>query len=234
MALTRIIVGSLVIAAEIVIGLLLPIFVLQYAGVDPRTIRGTKIAPGLGIDLNPLSVLPPGVPPPDLTKVILLVTVPFLGNGVASYFLVPLSIAMGRRPVLLVSALAAYLGALWAGLSADLNTHIAARVISGLGAGAAEALLPLIVSDLVFIHQRNTAMSAIVASQGVFVIGLGIAGPYIAANYDWRWVYFITSGLGFVAWILLIVFLPETRWKRSKAELGEFAPRGLLKTLPSR
>src|SRR5690606_18288299 len=36
----------------------------------------------------------------------------------------------------------------------------------------------------------------------------------------WRWLYFITSGLGILAWIALIVALPETRWKRSREELS--------------
>lgn len=222
MALTHTIVGSIALAAEVVIGSLLPIFVLQYAGLDPRTIQDVKLPAGQGINLNPLDVLPFGAPDPDLSKIILIATVPFLGNGVASYFLVPLSIAMGRRPVLLVSALTACLGGLWAGLSADLDSHIVARAVSGLGAGAVDALLPLIVSDLVFIHERNKAMSTIFASRAVFITALGAAAPYIAANYDWRWIYFITSGLGLAAWILLIAFLPETRWKRSKAELCEF------------
>lgn len=52
------------------------------------------------------------------------------------------------------------------------------------------------------------------------IIALGIAAPYIAANHTWRWLYYITSGFGILAWLLLIVGLPETRWNRSKEELG--------------
>lgn len=91
----------------------------------------------------------------------------------------------------------------------------------GLGAGAVEALIPLIVQDMVFIHQRNKAMSAVVSSQGIIIIGLGVAAPWVSANYTWRWLYYITSGLGIVAWAILIGFLPETRWTRSQEELSK-------------
>lgn len=72
-----------------------------------------------------------------------------------------------------------------------------------------------------FIHQRNKAMAAIVSSQGVVITALGTVTPYIASNYDWRWIYYITSGFGIAAWLLLIVFLPETRWPRSQEELSK-------------
>lgn len=95
----------------------------------------------------------------------MLATIPLLTNGIASYLLVPLSIAVGRRPVLLVTAVLAWAGGLWAGLSRGLDSHLAARAVMGLGAGAVEALIPLVVQDMVFVHQRNRAQAAIIASQ---------------------------------------------------------------------
>lgn len=161
-------VGSLALSAEIIIGSLIPIFLLEYAGVDPRTIKDINFVAasgGRGTQLNPLAVIPAGVVPPSLQKVSMLATIPLVTNGIASYFLVPLSIAIGRRPVLLLTAVLAWSGGLWAGLSTSLNSHLAARALMGLGAGAVEALIPLIVQDMVFIHQRNKAQSAIVSSQ---------------------------------------------------------------------
>lgn len=68
-------------------------------------------------------------------------------------------------------------------------------------------------------------------SQGVIIIGLGIAAPYISANYDWRYLYFATSGAGIVAWLLLIALLPETRWTRSNEALGTL-PRVASRLVP--
>ncbi|KAK6082313.1 major facilitator superfamily transporter [Seiridium cupressi] len=214
--------GSLALSAEVIIGALIPVFLLEYSGVDPRILNDVDfVANSHGsINFNPLAVVPPGVVPADLGQVSLLATIPLLANGIASYFLVPLSIAIGRRPVLLLTGACAWIGGLWAGLSTSLESHMAARALQGLGAGAVEALIPLIVQDIMFIHQRNKAMSAVVSSQGIIIIGLGIAAPYVAANFTWRILYFVTSGFGILAWGLMIAFLPETRWKRGKEELS--------------
>ncbi|KAI5928650.1 major facilitator superfamily transporter [Camillea tinctor] len=215
--------GALSLAAEIAVASQLPVFLLEYSGVDPAKVLSTtdfkaKLSGKEG--LNPLDVIPEGVKPASLAQVSLLATIPLLSNGIASYFLVPLSIAVGRRPVLLLTATFSWAGGFWAGFSQTLESHLAARVIHGLGAGAVEALLPLIAQDIVFIHQRNKALSAIVASQGPIIIATGVAGPYLAANFTWRWIYWFTSILGIVAWILIILFVPETRWERSKEELA--------------
>ncbi len=221
--LTRLQVGSLALSAEIIIGSLIPVFLLFYSGVDVRILNTADfktISGGSASGVNPFAIIPPGVMPADIGKISTLATIPLLTNGIASYFLVPLSIAVGRRPILLIAGTCAWAGGLWAGLSTSLDEHLIARAIQGLGAGAVEALIPLIIQDMVFIHQRNKAMSTIVSTQGIIITALGIVAPYIASNYDWRWLYYITAGLGFVAWLLILFFVPETRWMRSKEELS--------------
>ncbi|KAK8112065.1 major facilitator superfamily transporter [Apiospora kogelbergensis] len=192
--------GALSLSAEVAIAGLLPVFLLEYSGVDP-----TKVLkdPNFKSDpANPLSIVPEGVTPFPL------------------YFLIPLSIAIGRRPVLIFTATCSWAGGFWAGSSTSLQAHIAARILHGLGSGAVEALLPLIVQDMVFLHQRNRAMSAVIASQGPLIVLVGTLAPYISANSTWRWIYWSTSILGVVAWIMLIVFVPETRKTRSARELA--------------
>ncbi|EFQ34331.1 major facilitator superfamily transporter [Colletotrichum graminicola] len=215
--------GALALSAEIVIGGLLPVFILEYSGVDPRILNSIDFkaqSGGSGLNINPLSVVPPGVVPASLEEVSMLATIPLIANGIASYFLVPTSIWIGRRPVLIFAATAAWAGGLFAAFSTSLHQHLIARAIMGLGAGAVEALIPLIVQDLVFIHQRNKAMSAVISSQGIIIIALGVLAPWISSNYTWRWMYYITSGLGIVAWGVVIAFVPETRWTRSQEELS--------------
>lgn len=213
--------GALALAGEAIIGALVPVFALEYAGVDPKILAQldiTKLNPGV-VDLNPLRSLS-GLGGPPLYQVALLSSLPLLVNGLSSYFLVPLSIAIGRRPVLLFSGLMAWVGGLWAGFSTSLTSHLAARCLQGLGAGAVEALIPLIVQDMMFIHERNTAISSIAASQGLVIVGLGIASPVIVVRLSWRYIYYITSGAASAAWIMTILFVPETRWTRSADELA--------------
>jgi len=141
---------------------LLPVFILEYSGVDPKAVLPTA---DLKDHPSPLAVVPKGVVPVDLYKVTLLSTLPSLSNCVVSYLLVPLSLAIGRRPVLLVAAMCSWIGGFWAGYSTTLQTHLYARVLHGIGTATAEGLLPLIMQDFVFIHQRNRAIAAILACQ---------------------------------------------------------------------
>lgn len=219
--------GALALSAEAIVGALVPIFVLEYAGIDPKILGS--------LDLSALSVTTPGGKPadplqllnnlggPPLVKVNLISTLPTLVNGIASYFLVPFSIAYGRRPVLLFAGLMAWAGGLWAGFSTSLDSHIAARVFQGFGAGAVEALIPLVLQDMLFIHQRNKAFSLVGAGQGIFIVAIGVTSPIIVVQLSWRWIYYITSGLGILAWLGMIFLVPETRWERSRESLGKFS-----------
>lgn len=169
--------GALALASEFIIGALVPVFVLEYSGLDPKILGDLDLSllgPPGSINLNPFELLS-GLGGPPLWRVSLLSSLPLLMNGIASYLLVPLSIAVGRRPVLLFVGVMAWAGGLWASFSKSLASHLAARAFQGLGAGAVEALIPLIVQDMMFIHQRNKAFSLIGAAQGLFIVSLGIA-----------------------------------------------------------
>ncbi|KAK2067333.1 hypothetical protein P8C59_001084 [Phyllachora maydis] len=214
--------GALALSAEAIIGAMVPVFVLEYTGIDPRLLGSIDInalAPAGTINLDPLQILA-GLGGPPIWKVSLLSSAPLLVNGIASYVLVPLSIAVGRRPVLLFAGLLAWLGGFWAGLSHDLDSHLAARCLQGFGAGAVEALIPLIIQDMMFINQRNKAFASIVASQGFIIVGLGIASPLIVVDLSWRYLYWITSGIAVAAWFGCILAVPETRWIRTPDELA--------------
>lgn len=169
-------VGALAQASESIIGALIPVFILEYAGLDPKLLVDfdfSQFAPPGEVNLNPLQAFADLGGPP-LFRVAMLAALPLLVNGLASYLLVPLSIAVGRRPVLLLAGILAWSGGLWAGFSQSLESHLAARCFQGLGAGAVDALIPLIVQDFMFIHKRNKAIASISASQGLIIVSLGI------------------------------------------------------------
>lgn len=205
-------------AAEIAVAGLTPVFLLEYSGVDAAAVLKTA---DLKNNPNPLALVPADAPTQvSLSQIALLATIPMLSNGVATYLLVPLSMGIGRRPILMLTATLAWISGFWAGGSQSLTQHIAARVFHGLGSGTVEALIPLIIQDFTFLHQRNKAIAAIFAAQGPMIVLFGILGPWISVNYTWRYVYFITSAIGILAWAGLILFVPETRVVRSKEELS--------------
>lgn len=101
---------------------------------------GTLIASGVGAVL-PVIQEDYGQTP----KINDLVTYPSLFMGLGNVIAVPVSHAVGRRPVYLVSNLIFVLACVWAAYSKSLNSHIAARDVISLAAGQAEALCPIIV-----------------------------------------------------------------------------------------
>jgi MFS family permease len=74
-----------------------------------------------------------------------LMTYPTLFMGIGNIIAMPLAMAIGRRPVLLASALILTLGSIWCASSQSLSSHIAGRNILSLAAGQSEALCPLII-----------------------------------------------------------------------------------------
>lgn len=54
--------------------------------------------------------------------------------------------------------------------------------------------------------------------------------PVIVARLSWRYIYWITAGVGIFAWGLLVAFVPETRYFRSDAELGMYILRDYHKS----
>ena len=80
-------VGSLALSAEIIIGSLIPLFLLFYSGVDVRILNTADfqaISGGSATGVNPFAIIPQGVIPADIEKVSMLATVPLLTNGIAS------------------------------------------------------------------------------------------------------------------------------------------------------
>jgi MFS family permease len=205
-------------SAELILGAMLPVFDLQYAGFDPKIILLNLQLPAGSNGLAMLREL--GGPP--IWRIYLLASLPVIMMGITNFFFVPLAISVGRRPVILASGLIAMGGAIWAGHSTSLDSHLAARSIQAIGAGTVESLLPFIIQDMVFYHQRNMAISSVFACQGLIIVSLGIAAPYVIIYLSWRWLYFITAIAGGVFWVGLFFLLPETRYHRSSAEMSKY------------
>lgn len=162
--------GAMAAAAELILGAMLPVFVLEYAGMDPKILKVLSENGGLPKGSDPLQYLSELPNAPPVWHVYLLGSLPVLMMGVANLFLVPLAISVGRRSVVLACGVMAIAGAIWAGFSQSLGSHLGARCLQALGAGTVESLLPFVVQDMVFIHQRNTAISGVFAAQVIDLI----------------------------------------------------------------
>lgn len=78
--------------------------------------------------------------------------------GYANLIIVPCSNVFGRRPTILVCGLICILANIWQAKVTSYNSFIGARVISGLGAAANESIMPMVIADVMFLHQRGLWM----------------------------------------------------------------------------
>jgi len=71
---------------------------------------------------------------------------PSLFMGIGNVISMPLALAVGRRPVFLVSCIVQVVSLILCATNQSYAWHFAARCILGLAAGQSEALCPLMIS----------------------------------------------------------------------------------------
>ncbi len=124
-------------------------------------------------------------------------------------------------------------GSLVAGLSTSMGQLIVARALQGVGAGAAFALVYILLADIAAPGKRGKMMS--IAS---FVWGLAsVLGPpmggFIVNYWSWRWIFFINLPLGFLSFLGIYLYYRETRVKKHRAALDLFGASTLTLTVLS-
>ncbi|KAF4985633.1 hypothetical protein FGRMN_11143 [Fusarium graminum] len=143
-----------------------------------------------------------------------LLTYPTLFMGIGNLLSMPLANAIGRRPVFLFSLLLLVVSGIWCACSTSLTSHIAGRNIFSLAAGQSEALAPLIVQEVHFLHQHGVKLSYFVGVQNTLTATLFTATTYIVPKLGLKWWYGIMSIINGCTLILSFFLLTETRFDR--------------------
>lgn len=103
---------------------------------------------------------------------------------------------------------------MWAIFDQSYGGFLAARIIMGIGSGAAETIAPMTIADVFFLHERGALMALYTSFLSVGVgFGMIIAG-LITISHPWRVIYEVAAA--FVGLILLLAFFafPETAFNR--------------------
>lgn len=75
--------------------------------------------------------------------------------GYTNFIVIPCAYVFGRRPTMLVCALITLATDIWMAAAPSYGSMLAARLINGFGTGANETMLPLIITDMYFLHERG-------------------------------------------------------------------------------
>ncbi|MBB0970311.1 MFS transporter [Dietzia aerolata] len=137
-----------------------------------------------------------------------VVTATLLAGGVAMPVSGRLADIRGRKPVLIGSALILLVGSLICALSSTLIPVLIGRVLQGLAMGYIPVAISF-VRETVPARMQNSAVAGISATLGVGgALGLPLAA-WIAQDYDWHVLFWVSSGLAAIMAVLTIAVLPH-------------------------
>jgi SP family sugar:H+ symporter-like MFS transporter len=144
-----------------------------------------------------------------------------VGSAVGAFGAGRLADRIGRRNVMLLSAVLFLISALIAGAADGSGMFILGRIIGGLGVGAASVISPVYISEVVPAAIRGRLSSV----QQVMIIS-GLTGAFVAnyavARYAggstadfwmgypaWRWMFWLQA-IPAAIYLLALLFIPES------------------------
>ena len=149
------------------------------------------------------------------------------GNIVAG----PLSDRLGRRNVLIVTAILFTVSALWSAFATTYVSFVTARIIGGIGIGGAILIAPIYIAEVAPPKLRGSLVSL---NQLNIVIGISVAyfSNYFLKDIEgesWRWMLGVEAIPAFVYFVALFAVPRSPRWLIQRRNLIEAAERILTR-----
>lgn len=144
-----------------------------------------------------------------------------VGSSVGAFGAGRLADRIGRRGVMKLAAVLFLISALIAGAAGSSLIFILARIIGGLGVGAASVISPVYISEVVPAHVRGRLSSVqqvmiITGLTGAFVVNYilaQVAGDSTAILWAdqpaWRWMFWLQA-LPAAIYFVALMFIPES------------------------
>lgn len=156
-----------------------------------------------------------------------------IGCFIGAFLAGTLADAMGRRNVMILSAVLFLVGALIQGFAHVQALFVMARIMGGMAVGAASVLSPAYISEVApaNIRGRMTTVQQIMIITGLtaaFVVNYFLAAsagtstaPYWAGIEAWRWMY-LMQAVPAAVFLVALLFIPESpRYLVSKGRIDE-------------
>ena len=135
--------------------------------------------------------------------------------GICGLVVVALSNYFGRLPIIFLFQSLALATCAWAAAATSLRSFIAARILNGLVASAAQGGALMWIKDLFFFHEHPRKINYV-----EFPIILSpYLGPLITAfieyKVSWRWGFWVCTILWGIGWLLIVGLLDESYYDRA-------------------
>lgn len=151
-----------------------------------------------------------------MTETSKLLLWPILVLGVFNYFWVPVANYIGKRPVFVFASGLLCICYIWGASARSFRSLLWSNIIAAFAGSSTEALGASIVNDLYFLHERGAKMGVYMNSiTGGNTVGPLICG-FIITSLSWRWHKWIAVILTALTFIIVVLFVPETRYFRDE------------------
>ena len=160
----------------------------------------------------------------DNGMVELITSAGLLGAILGALFCGKLTDRLGRRKVILASAVIFAVGAVWSGIAADAWNLVLARLFLGVAIGVSSFAVPLYIAEISPTKVRGTLVSMFQLMVTIGVLVSYLSDLYFADESDmtcWRPMFYV----GVIPACILLIgmfFMPETpRWLMSQGRRDE-------------
>ncbi|KAL6703650.1 hypothetical protein ACN47E_009424 [Coniothyrium glycines] len=156
----------------------------------------------------------------DLAGAVRFTGICILILGFSNFIWVPISTSFGRRPVFLISQLINIGTSIWRAKSNTYASFMGACIVNGIGAGPAETIMPEVIADIFFLHDRGKWNTL----YWVVYMGSLMAGPIVSGSMTetvgFRSFWWLNTGILILSFLMVVFMFPETRFKRHMPELA--------------
>lgn len=113
----------------------------------------------------------------------------------------------GRRALTLFAIIVFAVGSAIAGPSPSLGALVAGRAIQGIGCAGINAMVEMVVCDLVPLRERGKFMGFIFAIYAISTTIGPIVGGVFASRLTWRWIFYLNLPLAGLTLVMVLVSL---------------------------
>lgn len=152
------------------------------------------------------------------------IAVNFFGFCFSAAIYGPLSESYGRRRVMIIGSCIMFIGAFGCTIAQSIEFLLMSRFIQGIGASTAAVLTFAMIADLCSGKEAADVIGKLNSLITIVMSAAPIAGGFINEAIGWRGNYGTVFLVAFFAWIMMFMYLPET-----KANTEPFNMRKIVK-----